>query len=253
MIWRTVGYPLVLLFISLSVLVPRAAWGERMLSKVALANDYYVKTQYNEAAQIYQQLVDGGSENGYLYYNLGNAYLRLGKTGPAILNYVRAKRFLPRDESLDANLRHAILKTEDQLEPPSPSGAGALFFWTENFTQTEHLVFLGIINLVFWSVLAVWHVRRSGFWNMARNSMLALLFISALSAGVKIGLESGNQPGVILAPKIDVKSDMGAGNVTLFQLYEGSVVSVIKKEKDWFQIQLNDGKKGWAQKSFIGT
>jgi len=240
-------------FLTLWTLFPSFARGDDVLSQIALANDYYAKSQYIEAANIYQELIDRGKENGYLFYNLGNTYLRLGKTGPSILNYIRAKRFLPRDESLDANLSYAILKTQDQLEPPSPRGLSSLFFWMNNFTKTEQLIFLEIINLFFWVFLSIWMVRRTGFWNLTRKTMMAFLFISVLSIGVKIVLESESTTGVILAKTIEVKSASGADNVTLFQLHEGSVVSIIDRKNDWYQIELNDEKMGWAQKDFIGT
>ena len=82
---------------------------------------------------------------------------------------------------------------------------------------------------------------------------MTFLFISVLSVGAKIVLESKSTTGVILAKTIEVKSAMGADNVTLFQLHEGSVVSVIDSENNWYQIELNDGKKGWAKKDSIGT
>lgn len=82
---------------------------------------------------------------------------------------------------------------------------------------------------------------------------MVFLLIATLSVGVKIFLESETTIGVILAKKIEVKSARGANSVTLFQLHEGSVVSIIDRESDWYQIKLNDGKKGWAQKDFIGT
>ena len=250
---RTLVYPLIFCFLTLWTLFPGSAKGEDVLSQITLANGFYAKSQYQEAATIYQELIYRGEKNGYLFYNLGNTYLRLGNTGPSILNYIRAKRLLPRDESLEANLSYAILKTQDQLEPPSSRGLSSLFFWVNNFTKTEQLVVFEIINLFFWVVLSIWIVRRTGFWNLTRKTMMALLFISVLSVGVKIVLESETTTGVILAKMIEVKSASGADNVTLFQLHEGSVVSIIDGKNDWYQIELNDGKKGWAQKDFIGT
>lgn len=246
-------YLFILYFLIPGTAVSSAAGGDNVLTQIALANDYYSRSQYKEAANIYQELIDHGNKNGYLYFNLGNAYLRLGKLGPSVLSYIRAKRFLPRDESLDANLRHAILKTKDQLEPPATRGLGSFFFWVNNFTQAEQLVFLAIINLIFWLALGAWFARRTEFWNLTRKTLMSILFISVLSAGVKIVQESEFTTGVILAKTIDVKSARGADNVILFQLHEGSVVSIIDNEGDWYRIELNDGKKGWAQINHIGT
>ena len=148
-------------------------------------------------------------------------------------------------------MRIGILKTEDQLEPHSANDSGVLFFWVNNFTLNEQLIFFGITNLIFWLVLGIWMIRKTAFLNLIRKAMMILLFISILSVGVKITLESEVTIGVILAKNIEVKSARGANNVTLFQLHEGSVVSIIDSQNDWYQIQLNDGKKGWAQKDSI--
>ena len=87
-------------------------------SQVTLANELYHEKNYQGAADIFEKLIDQGATNGYLYYNLGNTYMRLGKTGSAILNYLQARSFLPRNENLDANLRYAINQTQDRLPPP---------------------------------------------------------------------------------------------------------------------------------------
>ena len=52
---------------------------------------------------------ESGLESGELHYNLGNAWFRLGELGPAILHYERARRSMPRDDDLAANLALAAL------------------------------------------------------------------------------------------------------------------------------------------------
>lgn len=249
---KSLLFPFIFCFSLLLPAFPAHASGEDVSSQIALANDLYAKGQYQEAANTYQKLIDDGQNNGYLFYNLGNTYLRLGNFGLSILNYIRAKNFLPRDQSLDANLRAAIMKTEDQLEPPSTSGLSAFFFWVNNFTQTELLVFVVFVNLTFWLILGVWFVHRTKFWDTARKITMAFLLISVFSVGAKIALATETTAGVILANKMDVKSARGTDSMTLFQLHEGSVVAIIERQNDWYQIKLNDGKKGWVKKDFIG-
>ena len=243
---------LLLVFIVLIPALPCSATDDATLAQIAQANDHYTKSQYNEAAGLYQDLVDRGFKNGYLYYNLANAYLRLGKTGPSILNYIRAQRLLPRDESLTANLKYAIQKTQDQLEPQATAGLSSLFFWTRNFNQNEHLKFLLTVNLLFWSAMGVWTVRRTEFWSLTRKTLLAILMVAVLSFGVKMDAETESLPAVVMAQQIEIKSAKGEDNVTLFQLHEGAVVTIINRKNDWVQIELSDGKKGWTQKKFIG-
>jgi tetratricopeptide (TPR) repeat protein len=75
------------------------------------ANQLYQKGDYRNAAALYQQLVDQRYANGNLYYNLGNAYFKMRQKGLAILYYQKAKRLIPGDADLKANLSYAADKT----------------------------------------------------------------------------------------------------------------------------------------------
>lgn len=70
-------------------------------------NQSYAKEGLEEAITAYETILNMGLEGGALYYNLGNAYFKHGSLGKAILNYLRAKRFLPRDADLASNLSYA--------------------------------------------------------------------------------------------------------------------------------------------------
>ena len=103
-------------------------YAKDFMSEVARANDLYANNNYQEAADVYESIHQSGLKNGYLYYNLGNTYIRLGKTGSAILNYIRAYKLIPRDENLQANLNFAIQQTRDKIPLPEQSSLGTLFF-----------------------------------------------------------------------------------------------------------------------------
>ena len=55
-------------------------------------NHYYQTQDYIKAVEEYVKLLDTGIENGNLYYNIGNGFLKLGKVGYAILCYEKARR-----------------------------------------------------------------------------------------------------------------------------------------------------------------
>jgi hypothetical protein len=65
----------------------------------------------------------------------------MGKTGPAILNYIQAQKWIPRDENLAANLKFAIQQTQDKIEPPPLGTLNVLFFWVNDFNMNELLYF----------------------------------------------------------------------------------------------------------------
>jgi ABC-type sugar transport system permease subunit len=228
------------------------AQADETASIILKANDFYKEKNFTKAEELYQSLLDRGIQNGYLYYNLGNTHIRLGNTGKGILNYLHAKRFLPRDQDLQANMKYAIQNTVDLIDWEEQSLLKNIFFWVDNFNLEEHLVFLVSINILFWLCMAIWLYKKNDAINLFRKTVFIVLILSVASTAIKWNSMSSTNFGVILKKTIDVKSGLDNNNVTLFQLHEGAIVSIEKDEAGWFKIKLKDGKSGWAKKDAIG-
>src|SRR5439155_23225034 len=71
------------------------------------ANALYGEERWAEAAAEYERVLAAGWESGNLHFTLGNAWFRAGDVGRAVLDYERARRLLPRDPDVQANLRYA--------------------------------------------------------------------------------------------------------------------------------------------------
>ena len=222
-------------------------------SEIATANDLYAKSKFQQAADSYESLIQRGVNNGYLYYNLGNTYIRLGKIGPAILNYIHAKKLIPRNENLRANLNFAIQQTQDKIPPPAHNALSTFFFWVNDLNINENINLAIVVNLIFWVILTAWFYFRSEFLRLARNSFLALLLLAFVAIGVKLHLVSNLKIGVVLAKKVDVKSGFDLSNITLFQLHEGALVTITDERPGWLEVGLNTKQKGWVRKNIIGT
>ena len=226
---------------------------EDFMNDVARANDLYASNNYQQAADSYESLREKGFNNGHMYYNLGNTYIRLGKTGPAILNYIRAQKLIPRDENLQANLNFAIQQTRDKISPPPPDKLATLFFWVNDLSLNENINFAFAINMAFWLILTAWFYFRTDFLRLARNSISFLLLLAFVSIGVKLYLESNSKTGVVLAKTVSVKSGLDASNITLFELHEGALVKIIDERRGWIEVQLDSKQKGWIPKDSLGT
>lgn len=239
----------IFLVLTLSTSLPTEA--SDYLNEVVRANGLYSEKQYAESAQAYEALIDKGVQNGYLYYNLGNAYIRTGKTGPAVLNYVRALKWIPRDENLEANLKFAIQQTRDKIELPPPGTLNVLLFWVQDFNFNELVVFTIGLNFIFWVSLALWMYFPS--LKVVRNALLCFLLLSFVSIGVKIKNESDLKLGVVLTENVEVKSGRTGDAVTLFQLHEGALVTVTGKYDNWLEVRLNDEQRGWVPQNSLGS
>ena len=228
-------------------------YAKDFMSEVARANDLYANNNYQEAADIYESIHQAGLKNGYLYYNLGNTYIRLGKTGSAILNYIRAYKLIPRDENLQANLNFAIQQTRDKIPLPEQSSLSTLFFWVNDLSLSENLKMIFSANIIFWLTLIAWFYFRSKTFRLIRNLFFYILLFGIVSVIVKLNLEIGSKTGVVIVNKVSVKSGLDTSNATLFELHEGALVNITAERENWFEIRLNEKQKGWVPTDTLGT
>lgn len=216
------------------------------------ANESYLRGDYANAEVLYRAILDTGLRNGKVYYNLGNALFRQGRTGEAIQHYLLARRFIPRNEDLEANLGYARQKAEDRIEPSSSGVVRNIVFWYDRLSVKElSLVFLAC-NLLFWSGLCA-----RLFW---RRPVLSWLILGALVVGGVMGgtaaarafNDRGSPPAVIIAREVLVRSGMDPESATLFVLHDGAEVDVEKESGDWSLIRFGPGKKGWVRNEQLG-
>jgi len=232
------------------ILLPATIWGQATTG-ISQANQLYNQNQFREAAEIYERMIAGGMENGHLYYNLGNTYFRMGNLPRTIQNYVKAQNLLPRNEDIEANLEYAIRQTVDQLDGRKRHVLESILFWVGNLNLSEHRMALFWINLAFWVALAVRLRHQTPATQSARNILLAFLVLALVSTGFRWHQETRQSVGVILPQKIDVHSGWNATTVVLFQLHQGTLVSISQEKENWYEIELPDEKKGWTLKSNI--
>ena len=213
-------------------------------SQILLANKFYHEKNYTAAATIFEELISQGETNGYLYYNLGNTYMRLGNKGNAIRNYLRAQLLLPRNENLDANLRYAINQTQDQISPPPGGLITGILFWVDLISLFEHFKLLILCNFIFWCICIASLYYRKSLWRSLKKISITILLVIFFSTGIKYHL-SKQILGVITDQKVAVKSDRNTQNITLFELHEGAIISVGQEDGKWVYITVSSDKSGW--------
>jgi len=217
------------------------------------ANRYYEERQYPKAVELYNKWLNNNHRNGHVYYNLANSYIRSGQLGQAILNYLNAKRMLPRDEDVEANLNFALRQTVDKQDWKAARGWQTWFFWVQDFTMLELLNFTVVTHLIFWGVLFWGIYGKSRTQRLARNLACGLFIVVLASTGLRWSLETDWAYGVILAEKVEVSSSAGEDLAFLFHLHEGTVVTVLETQGNRCRIVLANGQNGWINKAALGT
>jgi hypothetical protein len=158
-----------------------------------------------------------------------------------------AKRYLPRDPDVLANLKFVHSKSTDNLVYKVDRGVlDVIGFWLDSFTTKEA------------SWLAVTVSAMSGMWvflsflipslERVRSLAYASLLVPLLAFGnLFLVTKSDQQWGAITASRADIMSGPGKSNKVLFVLNEGSPFLVTGVAAGWYRIALSDGKKGWVK------
>ncbi len=221
-------------------------------TKLTKENPQQAYQAYRKAQRLFESLVADGVVNGKLYYNLGNACLKAGDLGKAILNYRRAEELLGSDSQLQANLRFARKLCRNQIAPTAEKELlQTLLFWHYRTSTASRYVVALVSFAMFWLLLAAaLFVKQPGL----RYGAWAMLIVW-LSTGASFCSDmldgSDMSYGVITANDVTVRKGDGDGYEPQFReaFYEGVEFSVIEKRPGWYKIELSNGEYGWIREN----
>ena len=217
------------------------------------AHKYYNEEKYDQAASLYEELIQSGIRNGEIYYNLGNSYFKMGMLGKAILSYRLAELYNPRDEDLQANLRYARQLTKDKIEEKQFLPFIKEFcFWYSKLNLKELMIVFLIVHGIFWIVATIRTFWKKEHQNLILLTNLVLVIIIGCSLTLKMYNRTYNIEGVVLTKELTVRSGNGTNNTALFQLHDGAEFKIIKQDEGWIKIELKDGKRGWVESEWVG-
>lgn len=220
----------------------QAPWEEQFYH----ANQAYKEGRYGDALEGYAGLLQAGPKNGHLYYNMGNAFFRLDRLGPAVLNYERARLYIPRDADLNFNLNYVRDRVQDQV-PESRGLISAGLFWLDALNLMELFWAFVVLNGLFWGILIVRLISRTE-WSFYLSVILLILWVIAgASFGLKWYQASTDSRAVILENEVSVCAGPDAGDTVLFKLHAGTIVRLERLEDGWGLIRISGNKRGWVE------
>ena len=236
-----------LLLVSTLVLQPMAGRADTDLDA---ANQKYQEGHYEEAVKLFSGLIASRGYSAALCFNLGNAQLKAGHLGPALLNYERARYLAPGDAEINQNLQFA--RHQAGLDP-DPYRWWQIVLRSINWTiwLTVILVSLSLI-IVALIGLAITKPRALEKPNL-RKLFRALLFTCipiALFFGfvelISIGF-SDRIEGVIVAKEGVLRLSPFASAEKTGSLPEGELVTVENRHNDYLWIDDRSRQSGWVQ------
>ncbi len=224
--------------------------------ELAKANSLYKKADYQGAAMLYEDIATRYGISPELYYNIGNAYFKAGEVGRSILNYERALRLAPNYDDAKTNLELAQTKVVDNIVQVPP------FFvkrWIDSFIKLLSVDQWYLVSVVVFVITLLCFlyfifgnnliIRRIAFYGAF------ILLVVAIISGVfgltrRSELNNHNQ-AIIMSGTVVIKSSPDKSGTDLFQLHEGTKVSIKSNLDEWTEIVVGNGNIGWLETKAI--
>lgn len=212
------------------------------------ANTHYQEGAFQDAVRDYELLLDAGLESGNLYFNLGNTYFKLGDVGAAIASYERAKRRIPGDPDVEANLAYARSLTG--AEPCEvPLWQGILFPLRGRLATTTLAWVLSAFYTLAVAVFAV-HLLlptrpRSVLYAAAGFALISVVAGASLADQLIVD-EWPAYAIVVGADETAARFEPADDGTVHFALPQGSKVRITEQREGWLQVARCDGRRGWV-------
>ncbi len=213
------------------------------------ANELFKKGDYPGSAAEYEKILGQNMESGNLYYNLGNAYFKMGKLGKAIVNYERAHRLIPRDSDCGANLAYALSLRENPLPDKNPPWILRVPYAIAGNYTLDELTLAGAGVYVFLALMLALSIlckRTVPLLKYGIGSGLIALILIGSGWAAAMQETRADSYAVVVTASTEAKFAPADTAVTYFKLYEGAKIKIIGSSNQWLRVKTPDAKLGWV-------
>jgi tetratricopeptide (TPR) repeat protein len=219
----------------------------------------YWSGRYELAADSLERLLGLRVESSHVHYNLGCAYFRLGRLGPAVYHFERALALDPGDEDARFNLEttrvQLTARVRDEIK-----GAAADPLWMRVVsllgTRSATILFLALWWLGLGVLLALRFMAR-GAGRAAliagESFVAACTLVAALLLAGRIYLEERVVQAIVLPDRAAVREGPDASAKSSFAVHAGLRVRLQARDERWARIRLANGLEGWLPARDLGV
>lgn len=194
-----------------------------------------------------------GLESADLYYNLGNAYFRVNDLAHARLNYERALLLDPGDRDTQHNIDYLSTKLEDKILVADTFFLSIWFNAVQNLFSSNawaktavvcFLLFVASLVAFFFSKLII--VKKTAFY-AGIVLIVIVIFANIFTFRQKEKIEY-RSTAVVMVGSAPIVSSPDINSKELTVLHAGTKVRVTKEDRNWLEIEIDNGTVGWMQK-----
>lgn len=233
---------------------------------IQAADSAYSADNFTEAAELYHQAIDSLGTSSDLYYNLGNAYYRMGKPGQAIVAYERALRLNPTNADARTNLEFVNSKLIDRpaergtlignmLDSSSLSLHSNMWAW---IAFGCFIVFLGAVALYMFCPSVMW--RKLGFFGGFVLLLFTTIagFLSARNAALCRATDQAviTVPSTILSTSPRAPRDRREEAILLHEGTKMRIIDSVSTRTDsvksvWLDVEIDNQHRAWIDRNAV--
>jgi len=244
---------LVITIFAIFFFFPTPIFGQSLFDQ---ANQTYKAGNYQQAVDLYEEIIASGKHSAELYYNLANAYYKLNKIAPSIYNYEKALLLNPSNPEVKNNLKFAQNMMIDPIKEIPKTGFSE---WLHGFTSVFHydtwskiaIVFSFLVLFSFIGFYFVWRINLKRIFFVLMILFLANSILSLFISSFEKKLAKNNNSAIVFSESIAVKSEPNQNSVNVDLLHEGTKVAVLDELDDYYKVELPNQNVGWLVKKSI--
>ena len=212
------------------------------------ANSNYDQGRYTEAIDGYRTFLERGYRFPEVYFNLGNAYFKDNKIGPAIASFRHSLKLAPSFTPAKENLDYARTFTVDRVEPKPRGFLLDLWYGLVDLISPSGYFILSII--LYWILCAIGVFLINGYGRRELTVYILIFTSIAFITSVTItrfavNHERNTRWGVVVAQSVDLREGPGDEFGKIFTGHEGLEIKIISARQKYILIELENGLKGW--------
>lgn len=229
----------------------------------------YEGKDFASAVEAFENVVASDHASAEVYYNLANAYFRLGQQsangarmfgngelGRAVLNYERALKLDPTMDDARYNLDIAKELTNDTEAVPEGFlsrvwGSLAGLLTTNAWATISLVMLLTTVILVLIYLLHESLVLRKVSFFVAIASTLLFILSTALSLTQLSAATDTSRAVIIANDTTPVHASPDSGSKIIRQPSQGVTVVVERSQGEWTEIRFADGEEGWVRNNSV--
>ncbi len=229
-------------------------------TEIKAASDAYRNGDFKKSIELYETIVNSflnqGKESAELYYNLGNAYFRDNQIGKSILNYERALLLDPADGDIKHNLRFANLRTEDKIDTTQDIFYVNWFMTIQNMFNSNIWATIAIVLFILFLICTAIYLFVRIIWAKKVAFFTGVLFfVLLIMANVftfrQKNLRQNHNHAIIMTGAVTAMSSPDTNSMEVFQLHEGTKVTITGTDRNWYEVEIANGSVGWLKNESV--